>query len=454
MGPINYLAGMPQIDLGASLQQGLQTGAMFGQIQAQQQAREQAMREAEEKQRRAEAFKLNFAAYLEEPTAKRWAGLVAENPGMREALGDINKTLTADQVKAEQRELSELYAALGTDPVIAAGLVDQRIQAAKNSGQPIEELEAVRRGIAENPKFVRAMTLGRLGSLPDGDKIVKSILDAEEGQRKAELQPIEIRTRTAQAGTAEAESVIRAADAQVAPQMSVAKLNEQLAKASKEAVAAKFAESRAVQDLKLGDAQIRALATDEQIKRQNVAIASMNAQTARAGNDLKRQELQLKLDEMVAKRDSTVREKIASAEASASTVDNMLNTIQRIKRNPRLNAVVGGIEGRTPAVLGESVDAIALIETLGSQAFLSQIPQIKGMGQLSNAEGDKLQAAFQNFSRVQSEKQFRANLDEATRLLEKARQGIAKGTGVALPPVDTPAAPASGGKPPLSSFLK
>jgi hypothetical protein len=275
----------------------------------------------------------------------------------------------------------------------------------------------------------------------------------EAEARKRQLFPSELTRAEADARRAGAQAIT--AEAEADPQMIAARLNEQLAKTNREAVAAKFAESKAVQDLRMSEAQIKALADDAAIKRQNVAIASMNAATARAGNDLQRQRLQLDLQAMVDKRDATVRDKVASAEASASTVDNMLNTIQRIKRNPRLNAVVGGVEGRMPAVAAESVDAIALIETLGSQAFLSQIPQIKGMGQLSNAEGDKLQAAFQNFSRVQSEKQFRANLDEATRLLEKARQGIAKGTGVALPPVDTPAAPpAAGGKPPLSSFLK
>ncbi|MFW1812974.1 hypothetical protein ACG9HX_16980, partial [Acinetobacter ursingii] len=59
---------------------------------------------------------------------------------------------------------------------------------------------------------------------------------------------------------------------------------------------------------------------------------------------------------------------------------------------------VGGSSG------DDRADSIALIETLGSQAFLSQSPAIKGLGQLSNVEGDKLQAAFQNLGRKQSEK--------------------------------------------------
>ena len=96
--------------------------------------------------------------------------------------------------------------------------------------------------------------------------------------------------------------------------------------------------------------------------------------------------------------------------------------------------------------------AQALIDTLGSQAFLAQIPNIKGMGALSNAEGEKLQSAFQNLGRTQSEAQFRANLDEASRLLKKGREALAKSSGVPLGKPDTPAAP--GARPPIDSFFK
>jgi hypothetical protein len=177
------------------------------------------------------------------------------------------------------------------------------------------------------------------------------------------------------------------------------------------------------------------------------------AATSREGNDLKREELRLKLDEAVQKRDDKLREKVSTAEAGATNIDNMLNTIQRIQQNPRLNSVIGSIEGRLPDMgSDQSADAIALIETLGSQAFLAQIPNIKGMGALSNAEGEKLQSALQNLSRKQSETQFRANLNEASRLLMKGRENISKSTGVDIGKPDTPAAP--GARPPLSSFQR
>lgn len=150
-------------------------------------------------------------------------------------------------------------------------------------------------------------------------------------------------------------------------------------------------------------------------------------------------------------RDDKVREKVASAESAASATDNMLNTVERVLKNPSLGSVLGSIQGRMPAVLSdEAADAIAQIETLGSQVFIAQIPSMKGTGSLSEKEGDKLQASLQNLSRVQSEDQFKANLAEVQRIAKKARENISKRYGVPLGNPDTPAA--AGKRPPLSSF--
>ena len=169
----------------------------------------------------------------------------------------------------------------------------------------------------------------------------------------------------------------------------------------------------------------------------------MNAAANREANAIKRQELRLKVDEAIAKRDETARGKIAEVESANSNIDNMLNTIDRVMSNPSLKDVVGSFEGRMPAAASmlddQESDAIALLDTLGSQAFLAQIPNIKGMGALSNAEGEKLQSALQNLSRAQSEKQLTSSLKEAQRLMIKARKNVADRYGVKQSVPDTPA---------------
>jgi hypothetical protein len=213
-------------------------------------------------------------------------------------------------------------------------------------------------------------------------------------------------------------------------------------KAQSAATAAKFAESKAVQDLKMSEAQIKALAEDTAIKRQNVAIAAMNARTAQAGNDIQRQKLGLEVQQMIEKRDSSVREKAGEVEAARFNIDNMLNTADRVLKTPKnvVNSATGPISTRIPTLSSSTADFEMLVETLGSQAFLSQLPNIKGTGGLSNSEGDKLQAALQNMSLRQSPERLIENVREAQRLLLKVRENVAKKYGVPNTVPDTPAA--------------
>jgi hypothetical protein len=69
---------------------------------------------------------------------------------------------------------------------------------------------------------------------------------------------------------------------------------------------------------------------------------------------------------------------------------------------------------------------------------------MKGTGALSEKEGAKLESSLTNLSRVQSEKQFKANLDEAKRILLKARANQAEKLGIPDTVPDTPAASAKG----------
>ena len=74
---------------------------------------------------------------------------------------------------------------------------------------------------------------------------------------------------------------------------------------------------------------------------------------------------------------------------------------------------------------------------------MAQIPNIKGMGALSDAEGKKLAAALQSFSLRQSPARLMENVREAQRLLLKARENVARQHGVPETIPDTPAVESS-----------
>lgn len=405
-GPFDYTIQAP--DIGNQVMAGFERGFALNQLQRQRMAEEQAARQAAEQQAEIQRVQAEFYS-TPNPTAMdviRFANTLpsAQVTALKDQFAALPK-------EAQQRDLQlggqVLSALTAGDGKTAAAILDQRAEAFRNSGdtQTAQFWDTLARVSEVDTDLAARSIMPLIAVLPEGEKVVDSVLK----QRKAPAEEAKIS-----------------------------------AEASSAATAAKFAESKAVMDLRLSDAQIKKFAADSEIARMNAKIAAMNAQTAREGNDLKRQELALKVDEMVSARDSKLREKVATVEAGRTTMDNMLNTIDRVLKNPALDDVIGSFEGRMPAAASalddQESDAIALIETLSSQAFLAQIPNIKGMGALSNAEGEKLQSALQNLSRAQSEKQFRANLKEAQRLILKGRKNLADQYGLPDSIPDTPAA--------------
>lgn len=411
MGPIDYTAGQTaNQDALRSLQGGLQFGATVQELQQQQAAQQQARQLAQQ-------YQADLQAAMASPTPQNFASLALKYPQQREAVKQAWDGLSEGDRKSEGDTMAQAYSALlAGDKEAAKGVVQAQIDARKNSGLDTSHYDSALKLLDADPKQAQAALGFALAHINDPKAFATQFSALRGDQRSQELQPDLVRK-----GTADADAAISGADSAKS-------------KATTDAVTAKYADTKALLDLE-------GIRTDNQFKRDQTKIGYLNAQIARENNQLKRQELSLQLQKAQQEFGDKARAKVADAESAAGNIDNMLNTIERIKANPRLDAVVGSIEGRTPAFTDEGSDAIALIETLGSQAFLSQIPNIKGMGALSNAEGEKLQSAFQNLSRVQSEKQFRATLDEATRLLNKGRAAVSKRYGVQLGSPDTPAAP-------------
>ena len=425
MGPQNYTLGNV-IDPGLAFSQGLQSGEQR-QMQQQQQAVQMQQQQAalQAQQRREQALQ----RVIQNPRAGAagYAELMLLMPKESEAIKRSWETLNTEQSQARLSDLTQWTAAIeaGKPEFAVSAMLAQADAIDASEGKQTPEGQALRAQAeivkADPTTAARVLLKPLLFAHPDGGKVLDNISKQGTEQRAAELAPLKARQEAADATTKE--------------------------------VTAKYADRQALVDLETKGWNVKAIQNDIEYKKQANRIAAMNAATSRANSDLQRQELALKLDEARGKLADKVREKVATAEAGATSIDNMLNTIERIKKNPSLNDVVGSIEGRLPVVFSdEAADATALIETLGSQAFLAQIPNIKGMGALSNAEGEKLQAALQNLGRVQSEKQFRTSLDEAGRLLKKGRENLSKSTGVPLSKPDTPAAP--GARPPLASFFK
>jgi len=425
MDPLDYTSAFANV--GSSYEaamRGLKDGVAIRQLETERTA-------AAAKAQQQAQMQADLAALSRNPTPAAVASVMMKYPGLSEDLKRGADVAGEAQQQAQLEHGTQVYAAvLNNQPDVARRLLTERATALRNSGNEREAgaADAFATMINDHPELAKTTIGVRLAAAMGPDKFTEAFGKIGAEQRAGELQGDLVRKGKADADAAKSKAEI-------------------------EAITAKHADSQALADLAKKQWDVKAIAADIDFKRESNRIAAMNAAANREGNALKRQELQLKIEEARTARDDKVREKVAKAEAGANAMDNMLNTVDRLLANPSLNDVVGSIEGRLPAVLSdEAADAIALIETLGSQAFLSQVPTVQGMGSLSNAEGEKLQSALQNLGRKQSEGQFKANLREVQRLVKKGRDNVSKRYGVPLGAPDTPAAATE--RPPLSSFQR
>lgn len=392
---------------------GLKDGVAIRQMQAEQAQKQAAL--AQQKQMQAE-----LAALSQNPTTQGIIAATLKYPQLSESFKRSFDMLQPEEQRGRLESATPVFMALHNNkPEIAAKLLREQATAYKNSGkaQEAEAAESKARMIEENPAAAKINLGGMLSAAIGPDKFATMMGQMGDESRKAELQPSAVIEAGAKAQGAQAEATTKGVEAQ-------------------------FAEKNALADLEKKGWDIKKIQADISSQKEQNRIGWYNAKIAGERNGIEKQRLQLELGKVIQERDDKVREKVSKVEGAVTSMDNMLNTVERLLKNPDLDDVLGSIEGRMPSILSDGgSDAIALADQLGSQAFLSQVPNIQGMGALSNAEGEKLQAALQNFSRTQSEEQFRANLREVQRLVTKGRETVSKRYGVPIGAPETPAAP-------------
>ncbi len=408
MQPMNYIINTG--NTGDAFMQGADRTLGFMNAVTQQrlaQQKEEAARIANEqaliRQQRFQEVALN-------PTAGAVQKLMIEFPELSEQFKRSYDSLSGNEKEdAIATSYSVVSALKQGKQDVAVSELDRKIEAAKNAGDQgrLQKYQMLRDSVVASPEGALFGLQGLLFAGMGGDKYAEAVSKLDKNDREEKELPYKL---------------------------------------EQERVKAKYAEPEALLDIEKKGWDITKIKEDIGYQKQMARIAAMNASTSRADSDLKRQELQLKVQEAQSKLNGEIRAKVADAESARSSIDNFINTADRLMKNRMLPRVLGPIEGRMSSapLSDEAADAIALIDTLSSQAFLSQIPAMKGSGALSDAEGKKLQAALTNLSRVQSEKQFEANLKEAQRILLKSRANLAQKYGIPDTVPDTPAAAPSG----------
>lgn len=168
------------------------------------------------------------------------------------------------------------------------------------------------------------------------------------------------------------------------------------------------------------------------IAQQNVNLRRMelndkkyDRQIANETNAIKLADLQDKRQQNQQAIEQAKRDKADAYNAGIDTLSRTIDTATKVLNSPGFTGYFGTnlnpLSSRyIPGT--DAADTEALVDTLKSQGFMSGIQQMKGMGALSNAEGQKVMDAIGNLSASQSEKSARAAINTIISTTQRAQQ--------------------------------
>lgn len=244
--PVNYMAMMPQVNIGQGF-------AELGQALAQRKERQQA-----EELRQQYATDLQNA--INNPTQATWAQMIAKYPKQREAFGDAAKMYGQERIDNEFKLGSRISTALENNaPEVAMAELKTALEGYKTSGVPAGTFKQVHDFLeAGNLQGAQAATNFALSSLdPERfKKMAEANAKVQEERRTAESAPAKLRQELAKADKEEAEARVKMETA--TDDIAKAKASRELeqAKAKKEQVQADTELQTRLSDIGFKQAQI------------------------------------------------------------------------------------------------------------------------------------------------------------------------------------------------------
>jgi hypothetical protein len=362
--PIDYSsAGLQALQGGLQAGLGLREAGMRQQIFDQQQAQRAKQQE----------FGLALKSAWESGDQKSMVDLIASNPEQLQTIQGLMGFQDQQKRQAIGNVASQLTAALDSGNMQgAAGVIQSNAETLQSMGQdPMELLQQLQQDPGSLRKGADSMML--LTMTPD--QVVAYKQKLEDQQLKRDQLNVQMRGQDITARG---------------------------------------------QDISAGSA-----AADRELRRLDNEQKYLDRQLARETNDLKRQEIQQKMNIAAEKSDTMKREKMAAGEAAISTFDRSINTIDEILSDPALPSAVG-VKGITSYLPGSDAQTVkAKIETLKSQSFLNEVEKMKGLGALTEAEGQRLVSAIGSLDRDMPEKAFKAELSKIRGYMETRKSAAA-----------------------------
>lgn len=190
--PINYLAAMPQVDLGRSLIEGLQIGATIGEIQQRQVARQQEMLAKQQAEQRLQAYRGEIEKAYTQGTPDAFLRVMTLFPEHQEVIKPQWNALDKKRQQAELDQASPVMSALFVgNAKVAKNLLQQRIDATPE-GQDVSGLQSLVDAIDRDPKAATVQAMDMFSRVMSPEKYAETFSKMMEAKRAEEMSPAEL----------------------------------------------------------------------------------------------------------------------------------------------------------------------------------------------------------------------------------------------------------------------
>jgi hypothetical protein len=114
-----------------------------------------------------------------------------------------------------------------------------------------------------------------------------------------------------------------------------------------------------------------------------------------------------------------------------STTDSLIQDLRTLRNHPGLDSITGFAAGRIPGITGPGREAEALYDKISARGQFQELQNMRNasptggaLGNVSNAEGERLRAAFAAIDRKQNAPSVRNALDQAIQQAEQSKQRV------------------------------
>ncbi|WP_258087185.1 DNA transfer protein [Xenorhabdus bovienii] len=166
---------------------------------------------------------------------------------------------------------------------------------------------------------------------------------------------------------------------------------------------------------------------DREIKKAEFAQNAIDRQLKTETNQIKRDDLLLKQQEFKRKGDQAKTDKYDTYLSQVNAIDQTIGTANRILDSPGFNGYFGiniNPFGNRYLPGTDAANTEALVDTLKSQTFLANVQLMKGLGALSNAEGQRVTDAIGKLSPSISEKAAKETIKTIISVTNKGKQRL------------------------------